>query len=84
MIQIQLPTGFKDMVYLGEGYYHYTDSSGIVEKETYELIPDENNIIILDVSRKGNIKNETAIYYLKDDLKDRATFVFQVEFPLQK
>lgn len=80
-LHIMLSDDFPSNVEIGEDYYKYTDNAGIVEKETYELKKDPTNTISLDISRRGDIKDEQAIYYIK---KDGVTFVFKVILPINK
>ena len=79
VLQIVLADNFGNAVTLGEDYYKYTDGSGICEKTTYELTKDDSNTVSLDISRRGAVKDEEAIYYLKNN---QGTFVFRILFPL--
>lgn len=79
ILQIALADNFGDSVQLGEDYYIYTNNQGICEKETYDLMKDEDGIVSLAISRRGTAKDENAIYYLKNE---QGTFVFKIILPL--
>lgn len=81
VLQIVLADNFGDSVKLGEDYYKYTDNSGVCEKATYELTKDDNNTVSFATSRRGTVRDEEAIYYLKND---QGTFVFKLILPLDK
>lgn len=80
-LHITLADDFPGNVDIGEDYYKYTDNAGIAERVTYELQKDDDNIVSLYISRRGNVKDEQAIYYIK---KDKMTFVFKVILPIDK
>ncbi len=50
-------------------------------RETYELNKDGNNTVSLPISRRGNVKDEQAIYYIE---KGEARFVFRVILPIDE
>lgn len=79
VLKINLPDTFEKSVQLGEDYYTYSENAGEVEKETYDLQKDENNEVSIKISRRGNIKDEEAVYFLKNE---QGTFVFKVILPL--
>ncbi len=83
ILQIKLSEGFPNKVVIGEDYYNYTETKGTVYKETYELEKDNNNIILLPIKRRGNVKDEEAVYYISSGNKDnKEIFVFKVILPI--
>lgn len=81
ILEISLLDDFSKEVVIGEDYYEYTENTGTVHKETYELDKDSNNTVSLPISRRGNVKDEQAIYYLANG---QAKFVFRVLLPIDK
>lgn len=81
VMQINLSESFGSSIELGEDYYKYSEHTASIEKETYELTKDEDNLVSFSISRRGNVKDEQAIYYLRND---EGTFVFKVILPLDK
>ena len=81
VLRIVLADNFGNSVELGEDYYKYTDNYGVCEKATYELMKDDNNTVSFAISRRVTVRDEKAIYYLKND---QGTFVFKLILPLDK
>ena len=79
VLQIVLNGDFPSKVVIGEDYYKYTKNTGTVYQETHELDQDSNNIVLLPISRRGNVKDEQAIYYI---VKGKTRFVFRVILPI--
>lgn len=75
VLNICLSDAFDQTVQLEEDYYTYTENSGTVGKETYELIQNEQGVVSLTVNKRGDIKEESALYFLKNE---QGTFVFKV------
>ncbi|WIV13248.1 hypothetical protein [Proteiniborus sp. MB09-C3] len=81
ILEIYSLDDFSKTVVIGEDYYEYTENTGTVYKETYELDKESNNIVSLPINRRGNVKNEQAIYYLANG---EARLVFRVILPIGK
>jgi hypothetical protein len=81
VLEISSLDDFSRKVVIGEDYYTYTENTGTSYTEKYELDKDENNTVSLPISRRGNVKDEQAIYYI---VKDKARFVFRVLLPIGK
>lgn len=79
VMKINLSDNFGSSIELAEDYYKYTDHTANIEKETYKLTKNDDNLVSLPLSRRGNVKNEEAIYFLRND---EGTFVFKVKLPL--
>lgn len=85
ILQIVLSEDFPNKIVIGEDYYKYTKNTGTVYKETYELEKDDNNVVLHPINRRGNVKDEQAIYYLSDgNNNNRMIFVFKVILPIDK
>lgn len=84
-LQIILSEDFPNRVIIGEDYYKYTKNTGTVYRETYELEKDDNNIVLLPINRRGNVRDEQAICYLLGDNKNNGiVYVFKVILPIDK
>lgn len=81
VLEISLSDDFSGKVTIGEDYYTYTENTGTAYRETYELDKDSKNTVSLPISRRGNVKNEQAIYYIGNS---EVKFVFQVILPIDK
>lgn len=72
--------GEYDTLTVGEDYYTYpSESSGICEKETYTLSRNSEGNFVLKVSRRHDVRDEYAVYYVP---YDTGKYVFQVLFPV--
>lgn len=85
ILQIVLSEDFPNKVTIGEDYYKYTKNMGTIYRETYKLEKDDNNVVLLPINRRGNVREEQAIYYLSGDNKNNGIiFVFKVILPIYK
>lgn len=71
----------EEQLIIGEDYYKYYSDMGVCEKETYILSPTDDGNFELQVKRRGNVRDETAIYYIKCD---EGIFVMRANFLLAK
>ena len=78
-LEISLLDDFSNKVVIGEDYYNYTENTGAIHKVTYELDKDSKNTVSFPISRRGNVKDEQAIYYLANG---EARFIFRVILPI--
>lgn len=77
---IELEVDFEgNTIRVGEDYYQYYENSGMVHRNTYELTRNADGKFILDVERKGNIRDEEAVYYVETP---NGKCVFKVSFPV--
>lgn len=77
---IELEVDFEeDMLRVGEDYYQYYENSGMVHRNTYELTRNADGKFRLDVERKGNVRDEMAVYYVETP---NGKSVFKVRFPV--
>lgn len=81
VLEITLSDGFSNKVDIGEDYYKYTENTGTSYNETYELEKDDNDVVLLTITRRGNVKDEQAIYYIGNG---EARYVFRVILPMDK
>lgn len=66
-----------------EDYYNvFVDNSSTIEKETYILNKSNTGDFDLQVNRRGNVKEEKAVYYIYANESNTDVFAFQVEFIL--
>lgn len=71
-----------DTLVVGEDYYEYPDeTTGICKKETYRLHKNSDGKFPLDVSRRNNIRDEMAVYYI---LYGDGKYVIKVLFPVDE
>lgn len=78
-LKINLSDTFDNPVQIGEDYYRYTEDAGTIEKETYDLTKDKDNTVFIDIDRRGDVKDEQAVYFVENS---QGTFVFKVSLPL--
>ena len=77
---IELEVDFEgDVLRVGEDYYQYYENSGMVHRNTYELTRNADGKFRLDVERKGNVRDEMAVYYVETP---NGKSVFKVRFPV--
>lgn len=79
VLLIELGDNFNSTVNVGEDYYTYTSNTGICERGTYTLEKDDKDIVSLPIERRGNLKDEKSIYYIKND---EGKFVFKIFLPI--
>ena len=65
----------SDTLIVGEDYYNGT---GSIEKETYTLNKNADGNFVLDISRRHNIQDELAVYYIP---YDEGLYVFEIMLP---
>lgn len=81
VMRISLSDNFSTSIELGEDYYNYTDNTATIEKETYELTKGVDKTVLHPINRRGHVRDEQAIYYLRNH---EGTFVFKVILPVDK
>lgn len=70
-----------DVLTVSEDYYEHRGGSVHISKETYELQKNEDGKYVLNVSRRNNIEDEEAFYFLAGE---NGTYVVKIEFPVTK
>lgn len=66
IINLKLIDSDLDKLTIGEDYYNVLEgNSGLIERETYILDKINSNDLNFKVKRRGNFKDEKAVYYLK-------------------
>jgi beta-lactamase regulating signal transducer with metallopeptidase domain len=69
-----------DSLTVAEDYYTYPDeSTGICYKETYTLLRNDEGNFVLDVTRRNDVRDENAVYYVR---YGEGIYVFQLQFPV--
>jgi hypothetical protein len=69
-----------DTLIVGEDYYTYpSENSGICKRETYTLSRNSEGNFVLKVSRRNDVRDENAVYYV---LYGDGIYVFQVLLPI--
>lgn len=64
---------------MSEDYYTYTIGTGVCEKNSYTINKNSEGKFELSIKRRGNIRDEEGIYYLKIG---KGVFVFKVKFKI--
>ena len=68
-----------DTLVVSEDYYEYNNSNASISKTTYDLPRNAEGKFQLEVSRKGNIKDEHANYFIRGE--ESGTYVMRIDFP---
>jgi beta-lactamase regulating signal transducer with metallopeptidase domain len=69
-----------DKLTVAEDYYTYPgESTGICYKETYTLLRNDEGNFVLDVTRRNDVRDENAVYYVR---YGEGIYVFQLQFPV--
>lgn len=68
-----------DPLVVSEDYYTYSEDAGTVERETYELWANEEGLFELEVSRRNDVRDEEAVYFVQGE---EGIFVMKILFPL--